>query len=220
MKTKNIFRMLLMAVVLLMGANSAKAQGPFAINYNVTEGKGTISTDKTSASPGETVTVTVTPDDGYSLKETIVRNDWYQTVELNNNQFIMPEMGVTVYAAFTAIDYNITNVAGEHGSFGTNKNNNIAHVGDIVELYINPEYQYEIDQITVTAEDGTNIEVADNKFTMPAQNVTVTVTFKTNTVVKYGVWNGNQTQNGSVWANTASAEEGATIKLSSNPKQG
>ena len=50
--------------------------------------------------------------------------------------------------------------------------------GEIVTLTITPAENYEIDKITVTDAAGTEIEVKDNAFTMPASEVTVTVTFK------------------------------------------
>ena len=50
--------------------------------------------------------------------------------------------------------------------------------GEVSEFTeIVPDFGYKLGTITVTAEDGTDVPVADYKFTMPAQKVTVTVTF-------------------------------------------
>jgi len=51
--------------------------------------------------------------------------------------------------------------------------------GEVSEFTeIVPDFGYKLGTITVTAEDGTDVPVADYKFTMPAQKVTVTVTFE------------------------------------------
>ena len=51
--------------------------------------------------------------------------------------------------------------------------------GDTVTLTVTPAEGYELDTLTVKDADGGDITVdADNKFTMPAKDVTVTATFK------------------------------------------
>lgn len=216
MKTKNIFRMLLVAAALLLGANNVKAQDTHKIEYEI-YGQGTVTASKTEAIEGETITFTVTPAEGYSVKNVIVRNDWYQNIEVTDNTFIMPGRDVKIVVTFEANTYSITATAGDNGSINVATS---ATFGSEVTMYIQPNWQYEIDELTVTGEDGTPITVTNNKFTMPAQNVTINVTFKATTTITYNIWNGNNIQNGSVSANPSTAEEGATITLSSNPNTG
>ncbi len=52
-----------------------------------------------------------------------------------------------------------------------------ANVGDIVTLTIKPDNGFELKDISVTYGDGINVNISDNQFTMPADNVTVDVTF-------------------------------------------
>lgn len=61
---------------------------------------GTVTADKTPAIEGETVTLTVTPDDGYLLKELKVVSGG---VTINNNCFIMGTTDVTITAIFLKI---------------------------------------------------------------------------------------------------------------------
>ena len=85
-----------------------------------------------------------------------------------------------------AFDYNIT-VNNTTPNYGTVAAPAKAKAGDEVELTVTPADGYEIDAITLTYIDGENtveVPVADNKFTMPAADVTVTATFK-ETVVEY-----------------------------------
>lgn len=53
-----------------------------------------------------------------------------------------------------------------------------AGAGDTITLTVDPADYYELDKITVTDDDGNEVTVnADNTFTMPASNVTVSATF-------------------------------------------
>lgn len=61
---------------------------------------GTIIADKQKAQPGETVKLSVTPDDDYELKAVLVNDG---LVALNDNQFIMPDGNVIVTATFAEI---------------------------------------------------------------------------------------------------------------------
>ena len=63
---------------------------------------GSIDADKDEAAPGEIVTITVSPDQGYKL-ETLTVEDLIgqNSVEVDENyQFIMPNYGVMIYATF------------------------------------------------------------------------------------------------------------------------
>ena len=72
----------------------------------------TISTDKAFAYVGETVTLTVTPDNGYSVYGAYVykTTDFNTFVEVTDNSFTMPEYDVTVTATLAAISYDYAKV--------------------------------------------------------------------------------------------------------------
>ena len=73
--------------------------------------------------------------------------------------------------------YGITVTAPVNGTVTTDPSGS-AEAGDTVTIMASPAEGYEVDAITVTAEDQSTVTVTDNEFTMPAQAVTVTVTFK------------------------------------------
>ena len=50
--------------------------------------------------------------------------------------------------------------------------------GETVTLTVTPAEGYEVESVTVTYGDGQTVEVKDNKFVMPAGDVTITVVFK------------------------------------------
>ncbi len=269
---------------------------PEKYTITVAEGieHGTVVPDKTEAAAGETVTLTVTPAEGYELETLTVMNG-ETAVEVTNNTFVMPAGDVTITATFkeSIVNYNLTwsvtpaeggtveikagetvlttspaqVAAGTHititpspaqgyevewvkvngtqlltidddetgGEFGapalkdfpgsisagfgtygfdmaedaevvvtfkkteytitvTEPQNGtvvpsvtIANMGDEITLAITPATGYEIDEVTVMAgEDEVELD-SDYKFTMPASDVTVTVTFKAITYELEGV---------------------------------
>ena len=65
---------------------------------------GTVEVDKTSAIAGETITITVTKNDGYELKSLKVYSVDDTELEVTNGTFIMPNLGAIVVAEFEEIE--------------------------------------------------------------------------------------------------------------------
>ena len=97
------------------GANdSATAHVVYTItnpDYNVTLPTdlvgGTVTADKTSAKYGDTVTLTIEPDNGFTIK-TVKYNDTAITANEGVYSFIMPTEAVTVSATFVGKDTTLT----------------------------------------------------------------------------------------------------------------
>ncbi len=68
---------------------------------------GTISADKTTATAGETITLTAEPKSGYKLSEITVKDASNHDVTVNGNQFTMPGSNVTVSASFEPKDVHL-----------------------------------------------------------------------------------------------------------------
>ena len=87
-----------------------KQDEPAAETYTVTiaDGitNGTVAADKKSAAKGDTVTLTVTANDGYKLATLTVTDAGGNAVTVTNNAFAMPESNVTVSATFEALPPN------------------------------------------------------------------------------------------------------------------
>ena len=148
-----------------------------AIDYTITISEttnGTVTTDKTTAHIGDVVTLTVSPADGYELEDLTVEADG-KTITVTDNKFTMPAGNVTVTATFQAIDYTITISETTNGAVTADKET--ANIGEEVALTVTPDAGYTLDVLTVKSGEAT-ITVTDNKFTMPADNVTVTATFE------------------------------------------
>ena len=141
-----------------------------------------------------TVTLTVTPEDGYTLENLRVTyndaNSQEQTVtttqstggNANEHTFTMPLANVAVTAAFTPADYTINMNCDTTGGTVTAKvgaaNATTAHYNDTVTLTVSPSTGYELDTLTYTVEGGDPVAIENNQFTMPADNVAVSATFK------------------------------------------
>lgn len=143
---------------------------------------GTFSVDKTSAAAGATVTVTTNPATGYKVQSVKYNSSTATTVTANSKyQFTMPASNVTVTVTFEKISYTVTKTTPSNGTFDVSATS--ATMGEEVTISnISPAEGYEVDTVTVTDasgnEVGTTASGSNYTFTMPASNVSVTVTFK------------------------------------------
>ena len=90
---------------------------------------------------------------------------------------LMYGAGVKVYATFKQSEYNITVNSSENGSVTPSKDK--ATMGETITLTVSPAEGYELESLTVMAGNEA-VTVANNQFTMPASDVTVTATFTIN----------------------------------------
>ena len=142
---------------------------------------GSVTPDKSSAAEGETVSLTVVPDDGYELDELIVKDEGTNLITLTGTSFKMPAANVNVEATFklkavTPITYTVTIATPTNGSVIADKLS--AAEGETVSLTVVPDDGYELDALIVK-DEGTNlIPLTGTSFKMPAANVNVEATFK------------------------------------------
>ena len=190
-------------------------------SYTVTAGacdNGSVTTDKQTATMGETVTITATPAAGYELDAYNVACETLNlAVTVNaDGTFTMPADNVTVTATFKKSTYTVTVNPSENGTVVANPTS--GNMGDEITLTITPAEGYELESVTVTG-INTNVAVtvnADGTFTMPADDVTVSATFKKST---YTV-TVNPVENGTVVANPTSGNMGDEITLTITPAEG
>lgn len=135
---------------------------------------GSIAADKTSAKEGETVTLTITPDEGYELDTLTVKDGAGNPVAVADGKFTMPAANVTVSATFKQKEYSITVRSASNGSVSASASK--ALKGTVIALNVTPADGYELASLSVLA-DGQPITVTGNRFFMPAADVTVSATF-------------------------------------------
>ena len=142
---------------------------------------GTVSASATKAKKDEVINVSATANAGYELDKITVTDADGNDVNVTDGKFTMPASDVTVAATFKAVaaqpaEYNITVAAVSNGTVDTSATK--AKEGEVITVTATAGNNYELDKITVTDEEDNEITVTDGKFTMPASNVTVKVTFK------------------------------------------
>ena len=142
------------------------------IEYNVTVNKpenGTASVSKTKAGIGDVIEVSYSPATGYELDKITVN-----TADITGYQFVMDAEDAAVSVSFKKILYKVTV---NSGTADVEK----AGIGDTVKLTANAPSadkkfdKWVVDSGKVTLASETS---AETTFTMPAEPVTVTATYK------------------------------------------
>ena len=152
-----------------------------ATNYKITKGSSQNGsfTVAENADYGSTVTITPSPNEGYQLDRAyyLINNEG-EEIAITDNKFTMPAGDVTIYVTFKAIDYTLSKGTVQNGSFELSKET--ANIGNEITLSLSPNEGYQLDRAYYLINNaGEEIAITDNKFTMPAGNVTVYVVYKT-----------------------------------------
>lgn len=171
-------------------------------------GSGTLTANRTTAAPGETVTLTPTPATGYHFSSYTSN----PAVTITNNRFVMPSSNVNITAVFAKTAYTVTTEVSPSGggTLSASKTSNV-NMGDIITLTPSAAAGYKFSSYTISP---SSVSISSNKFTMPAQNVTVTANF---TKVSYTVSKTVSPANaGSFNVSSNSAVMGTTITMSGN----
>ena len=120
------------------------------------------------------------PGDDYTDLEFTLDGSPLTSIKLNSDGYIYVRSITVVKGIDKRHNINVTEVEGGTLSASAIK----AEEGTEITLTAEPQLGYEFNNDwSVTATDGTVINVVDNKFTMPAQDVTVSGTFTSN--IKY-----------------------------------
>lgn len=218
----------------LMIAKSSSLGLPAIAGYKLVKVVGTLNN---SGPPAKTASVNITDgtsevtggeaqtwstmgaDYTYSLKGTEENTVYYLSVSTKNCQVIKLVLSYEP-ATPSAPKYSVSFASVEGGTLSASAIK--AEEGTEITLTAEPQLGYEFNgDWSVTATDGTIINVVDNKFTMPAQNVTVSGTFSkvAYTITKAAAENGSFTvKNGD--AEVTTAFNGDKLTLEATPAEG
>ena len=131
---------------------------------------GTIESDKATAGWGDTVTLTITPDEGYRLVDGSLL---YNSDVLIDPEFEMPNTGVLIHATFEQIQYNVEVAPLTHGTIEADKTT--AAFEDTVSLTITPESGYRLAAGTLMYN---TTPFTGTEFSMPSEDVLISATFE------------------------------------------
>lgn len=135
----------------------------------------TVSVNKSSAMPGDIVTVTVRANTGYgNVKVAVSPSVEVTKVNETTFTFVMPFTDVVVSASASALDFRIS--VSKTGQ-GTVTVKSLAKYGEVVTVTASPSKGYELSSVTAS---GVTLSGSGNTrtFKMPANDVTVNVTFE------------------------------------------
>ena len=167
--------------------------------YN--ESKNTSSTSSLIAQAEDIIRGEATTNPGWTFQH--ISYDGDKTLE-NHGRFIMEDKDTTIEGIWIQNNYDITidkNEGGNVSIFNETQNKanaTDAHYQDSLEIRIDVLDGYELESVSVKTASGDNVTLNDYKFTMPLEDVTVTVRF----VAKYydlivdptpGSWRGTNT---------------------------
>ena len=179
-----------------------------------------------TATAGETVTITATPDSGYEIKSVLVEDAAgkevrHTVIKDGTCTFVMPPSDVSVTATFVPVQYAVIIPISDNG---TVKAVPTATAGETVTITVTPDSGYEIGSVLVKDAAGkevphTAIKDGTCTFVMPASNVTVTATFGKKAPAQYTVLI-TDTDNGTVKAVPTAAAAGETVTITVTPDSG
>lgn len=178
---------------------------------------GTVSTDKTSATEGEEVTITLTPETGYEIDVLLVADEGGNSITVTGNTFTMPAGNVYVNGTFKStssalVTYRITFTASVNGWGSVNKTT--AAAGETITITLHPYLNYELDTLSVIDANGNSITVSGAyTFIMPASNVSINCSFK---VITYSIILTTSTH-GTFSVDKTTAAYGETVTITVNP---
>lgn len=141
----------------------------------VTNTAGTITTNRSTATYGDLVSVSASPVIGYNFESWNVTTDGGQQISVTNDSFVMPAANVSVAAVFSSATYTVT-VAQTTGG-NTTVSQSAANPGTVIWITAEPDSGYIITNYAVISEGGDSIFVENSAFAMPASNVTASVTY-------------------------------------------
>lgn len=174
---------------------------------------GSVSADFAKAPSYQSIRLSAVPDEGYGFSGYVVTDADGNSVSVTNNEFYMPTKDVTVIGIFTPLYGVEIETPDEHGMATASKFEAIE--GETVEITTSPDPGYRFDALSVTDKDGNEIELNGNSFTMPASNVTASVTFVEYTHQVNCTVEGPGKVTGNLYA-----DAGDTVKLTVTPDTG
>lgn len=150
----------------------AKEEAEKEHNIEIKDSKnGKVEANKKTANKGVEVTLTITPEKDYKLKELKVMAGETK-VDVKENKFTMPAADVTITATFEKKAeekpdtkpgyYNISVYAYAHGT--AKANTSLAKAGDTITVTATPSYGYAVKNVYYITKDGTKVNLRNNAY--------------------------------------------------------
>ena len=233
---------LVLCLMLALLPASVLADGVTFTYFDITQYKEVSNTDEDLFAGGTvsvsdkqsdgSYTLTVTPNAGFGIKIAQLKYDDAEKVSIPIDNVagltysIDPKDAATIDVQVGFKELYTVNTSGITGGTVT-ATPTTAFKGGTITLDVAPDggYEYEDGSLTVTAENGDDVTVVDNSFTMPASNVTVSATFKEKqpeppVPTTYTVTTNNPTGGTVTASKTSGIEKGEWVTITVDPVDG
>ena len=187
---------------------------PFKYTITTSAGSNGSITPSATVNYGSSKTINMSPSTGYEVNEVIV--DGVNKGKITTYTFNNITDNHTISVTFKKLDeqkFTVNCTTVQNGNISVSPSS--ATVGTKITIYVNPSEGYRLKQI----DSSPNVNINNNQFTMPAQNVTLTPVFEQIEVQTYAITVGTS-EHGTATASHTSASAGTTITMTATPGQG
>lgn len=187
---------------------------PFKYTITTSAGSNGSITPSATVNYGSSKTINMSPSTGYEVNEVIV--DGINKGKITTYTFNNITDNHTISVTFKKLDeqkFTVNCTTVQNGNISVSPTSAI--VGTKITIYVNPSEGYRLKQI----DSSPNVNINNNQFTMPAQNVTLTPVFEQIEVQTYAITVGTS-EHGTATASHTSASAGTTITMTATPGQG
>lgn len=187
---------------------------PFKYTITTSAGSNGSITPSATVNYGSSKTINMSPSTGYEVNEVIV--DGVNKGKITTYTFNNITDNHTISVTFKKLDeqkFTVNCTTVQNGNISVSPSS--ATVGTKITIYVNPSEGYRLKQIN----SSPNVNINNNQFTMPAQNVTLTPVFEKIEVQTYAITVGTS-EHGTATASHTSASAGTTITMTATPGQG
>lgn len=187
---------------------------PFKYTITTSAGSNGSITPSATVNYGSSKTINMSPNTGYEVNEVIV--DGVNKGKITTYTFNNITDNHTISVTFKKLDeqkFTVNCTTVQNGNISVSPSS--ATVGTKITIYVNPSEGYRLKQI----DSSPTVNINNNQFTMPAQNVTLTPVFEQIEVQTYAITVGTS-EHGTATASHTSASAGTTITMTATPGQG
>lgn len=190
-----------------------ETEGEYAITSDTDITNGYVTFSHSNADEDETITIILTPDEGYVLSSLSVVDSDKNAISISDYTFEMPASDVFVSVSFVKKSYTITTPTDENGTIEVSSST--AYIGDLITLTPSSINGYTLSSLSVKDANNEVIPVTNQTFTMPSSNVTISATFSKNTyeIIK-------NAENGTIVTTTTYSNTGDTVSVTTEPAEG
>lgn len=187
---------------------------PFKYTITTSAGSNGSITPSATVNYGSSKTINMSPSTGYEVNEVIV--DGVNKGKITTYTFNNITDNHTISVTFKKLDeqkFTVNCTTVQNGNISVSPTS--ATVGTKITIYVNPSEGYRLKQI----DSSPTVNINNNQFTMPAQNVTLTPVFEKIETQTYAITVGTS-EYGTATASHTSASAGTTITMTATPGQG